>query len=110
MTHEMSNCICLQVPDIKKARILYQKILNGRMVNEDEDSVELKSGTLRIFLDRGDTMGPILEILVGDVELAREELLQAGCIPVQWEGRGGRCYMRDPFGFVFNLFEEPSRP
>jgi len=25
---------------------------------------------------------------------------------VKWEGKGNDCYMRDPFGLVFNLWEK----
>ena len=53
-------------------------------------------------------MGPIMEFLVPDAEAAKEELLKAGCKIVQWEGKGRNCYMRDPFGFVLNLYEEPE--
>lgn len=108
MARVLSNCICLQTPDIKKARTLYEKGFGGSVVNEDEETIELQSGPLRIFLDRGEPMGPILEILVKDVELAREELLRAGWTQITWEGRGNRCYMRDPLGFVFNLFEDST--
>ena len=37
-----------------------------------------------------------------------QELLEAGCQLIRWEGKGGCCYMQDPFGFMFNLFEEPG--
>jgi hypothetical protein len=47
-----------------------------------------------------------MEFLVPDVEVAKEELLQLGCEVVRWEGAGGPCYLRDPFGFMFNLYEE----
>lgn len=40
-------------------------------------------------------------------EEACRELEARGCQVVVWEGRGGDCYMRDPFGLTFNLWEDP---
>jgi len=42
---------------------------------------------------------------VADLDKARNELMEKGCMVVTWEGKGNPCYMRDPFGFVFNLWE-----
>jgi len=42
---------------------------------------------------------------VTDLDKARNELMEKGCMVVTWEGKGNPCYMRDPFGFVFNLWE-----
>ncbi|MBI2845393.1 MAG: hypothetical protein HYX86_02480 [Chloroflexi bacterium] len=50
--------------------------------------------------------GPVFEFIVADLEEAKGELLAAGCQVVRWEGKGRPCYMRDPFGFTFNLYEE----
>jgi hypothetical protein len=78
------------------------------VASQDNQAIELQAGHLRLFLDQGAFMGPILEVLTPDVEKAKGELLEAGCKVVFWEGKGGRCYMRDPFGLVFNLYEEPE--
>ena len=40
-------------------------------------------------------------------EEACRELEARGCQVVVWEGKGGDCYMRDPFGLTFNLWEDP---
>jgi hypothetical protein len=53
-------------------------------------------------------MGPILEFLVPDLDAAKEELLAKGCQVVVWEGKGGRCYLRDSFSFFLNLYEDPQ--
>lgn len=50
--------------------------------------------------------GPVLELFVEDVEAAREVLVAHGCEVVRWEGKGRDCYVRDPFGVTFNLWEE----
>ena len=108
MPYKFSKCICLQVTDIEKAREFYEKIMGLEVVHQEKDSVELRAGENRVFLDEGKWMGPILEFLVPHVEAAKVELSEAGCEVVQWEGKGGRCYMRDPYGFIFNLYQEPE--
>lgn len=108
MSFKFSRCVCLQTPDMDKAVEFYSKILGLKIVHREEGTVEMKAEPFKIFLDKGEFLGPIMEFLVPDVENARKELLEAGCQIVRWEGKGGCCYVRDPFGFVFNVYEEPD--
>ncbi len=108
MPFKFSECLCLQTPDVDRAVAFYHRVLGLEVAYREGDSAELRGGAFRLFLDRGPKQGPIMEFLVPDVEIAKEELLQAGCEVVCWEGAGGLCYLRDPFGFVFNLYEEPK--
>jgi catechol 2,3-dioxygenase-like lactoylglutathione lyase family enzyme len=107
MQVKFSSCLCLQLPKLDQATKFYQK-MGFKVVSQKEDTVELKSGLFRLFLDKGEILGPIMEFLVSDAQKAKEELLEAGCHVVLWEGKGGRCYMKDPFGFMFNVYEEPD--
>jgi len=50
----------------------------------------------------------VLEYLVNNLEAAKEYLLKNGCETVKWEGKGRDCYMKDPFGTIFNLWEEKT--
>jgi hypothetical protein len=45
----------------------------------------------------------MLDFSVDDLEAAVEHLKQNGCLVLQWDGKGGDCFMKDPFGLVFNL-------
>jgi len=47
-----------------------------------------------------------MEYFVDDVEAARQYLESNGCKVIKWEGKGKDCYMRDPYGLTFNLWEE----
>ncbi len=106
--YRFSRCIALQVPDQEGALGFYRDVMGLEERGRDGGSVELRAGENRLFIDKGPPMGPIMEFLVPDLHAAREELLGAGCETVLWEGKGGCCYVRDPFGFVFNLFEDPG--
>lgn len=103
-----SRSICLQLPERDKAVEFYARVMGLEVVAEEGGSVELRAGQFRLFLDQGSHLGPIMEFLVPDLEKAKQELLAAGCQVLRWEGKGKPCYMRDPFGFVFNLWEEPG--
>lgn len=103
-----SRCVCLQVPDLDKAVAFYTETMGFKISSEKENTAELKAGPFRLFLDKGEFLGPIMEFLVPDAEAAKQKLLKAGCRIVLWEGKGNRCYMKDPFGVVFNLYEEPE--
>jgi catechol 2,3-dioxygenase-like lactoylglutathione lyase family enzyme len=108
MPFKFSNCIALQVSDLDRAVGFYHRVLGLDVTFHEKDSAELHAGAYRLFFDQGTRLGPVMEFLVPDVEKAKEELLEVGCEAVRWEGAGGSCYMRDPFGFVFNLYEDPA--
>lgn len=108
MPFKFSRCLCLQSPDAQKMLAFYRDTMGLPQMNATDEMPELAGGPNRIFFDNGDLRGPIMEFLVPDLEKAREELLIAGCTVVRWEGKGQCCYMQDPFGFWFNLWEDPK--
>ncbi|OGC91898.1 MAG: hypothetical protein A2142_01570 [candidate division Zixibacteria bacterium RBG_16_48_11] len=108
MPFKFSRCLCLQRPQRDKIVEFYQKVMGLELAKQEYDNIELKADPFRIFFDQGAVMGPIMEFYVPDLEKAKTELLAAGCQVLRWEGKGGCCYMKDPFGFVFNLWEEPE--
>lgn len=108
MPFKFSDCLALQTPDVERAVAFYHRVLGLDISFQEGESAELSAGPFRLFLDQGKHLGPIMEFLVPDVEVAKEELLQMGCEVVCWEGAGEHCYLRDPFGFTFNLYEDPT--
>ncbi len=103
----MSNCVCLQTLDLDKAKAHFLR-MGLTVVDEGEDEMELSDGNVRLFIDRGPEMGPIMELIVMDLEMAKEDLTSQGWSVVLWEGKGKRCYLRNPNGVLFNLFEDAS--
>lgn len=62
---------------------------------------------LTLFIDEDDEFpGPVLELFVDDLEKARETLEASRCQVLRWRGKGGDCYIQDPFGVIFNIWEE----
>jgi len=108
MQFKFSRCVCLQTPESESALAFYRDVLGLELVVDGGEGAELKAGCNRLFIDSGSQMGPILEIIVSDLDTARDMLVSRGCRVVVWEGKGARCYMHDPFGFLFNLYEDPK--
>jgi catechol 2,3-dioxygenase-like lactoylglutathione lyase family enzyme len=108
---KFSNCVCLSTPEHDRAVDFYRNVLGLAVKQSSSDSVELSADPYRLYIDRSDShgnqsLGMVLELSVPDLEAARTELEKAGCTVVRWEGKGKDCYVRDPFGVVFNLWEE----
>lgn len=109
MPYKFSKCISLQTDDFGEAAEFYKNVLGFDVKDESvEDCIELEGRQNRLFLEKGKFGGVVMELLVPDLEEARVELLKAGCSVLTWNGKGKDNYVRDPFGFVFNLWEEPE--
>jgi catechol 2,3-dioxygenase-like lactoylglutathione lyase family enzyme len=106
--YKFSQCVCYQVPDRAKAVEFYHNVLGLTVVRETTDNVELDADPIRLFVDQGPSLGPIMEIVVDNLETARVELLSLGCTEIRWDGLGRPCYLRDPFGICFNVWEDPK--
>jgi len=107
MPYKLSKCVCFQTPDLDGAKVHFQA-LGMIVVAETEDSIELAGGELRLFIELGLQLGPIMELIVPGLEEALKDLLSQGWTVVLWEGRGQRCYVRNTMGTLFNLFEDPT--
>ena len=108
MPFKFSRCLCLQTPKAKDAVEFYEKVMGLPIVDRTDDTVEFKSWEIRLFVQEKEQLGPIMEFIVPDLEKAKAELLKAGCEVLRWQGKANDCFIRDPFGFVFNLWEDPK--
>ena len=106
MPYKFSVCMCLQHPERDKALAFYRDILGLPVVTETSEEAELDAAPFRLFLDDREPREWIMELIVPDLEAAREELVAAGCSVERWEGKGKVCYIRDPFGQLYNIWEE----
>jgi catechol 2,3-dioxygenase-like lactoylglutathione lyase family enzyme len=99
-----SCCVAIQSPDPEAAHAFFVSVL-GLEPQETAGEREVQAPPLRIFSDSGEP-DVIFELLVDNADRGREELTGKGCKVVRWE-EGGCRYLEDPFGFKWNLFEEP---
>jgi predicted enzyme related to lactoylglutathione lyase len=62
-----------------------------------------ETGAFCLYVEKGLAHAPVFEFLVPDVQTAKRELVAAGCTVVEEDEALPRCYVRDPYGVVFNV-------
>jgi len=65
--------------------------------------IGLHGNHINLFIEPGPPLGPVLEVTVADVADAKQRLVQNGCEVVKDEPHFPRCYVKDPFGLIYNL-------
>lgn len=105
MNYILSHCICIETPNSEEAAAFYQDVLGMEFSTRQGDSIELKTGDRLLYFEKALEHRTIFEFFVDDLDAARADLESKGCVAVRWEGKGKPCYMRDPFGNLFNLYQ-----
>lgn len=103
MANTFGADILIQAPDPKKAAAFYVDHLDFEITGEDPERISLHGANINLFIERGPALGPVLEVTVNSVEAARLRLLRNGCIVVKDEPDFPRCYIKDPYGLIYNL-------
>jgi len=86
-----------------EAAAFYEKILGFNVIQRDEQLVGFETGSFRFFIDKGESLGPVFEFYVPNLEEAKKTLTENGCRIEAEDQNVPRCYIRDPFGLIFNL-------
>lgn len=107
MKYRFSGNLNLPSARWKEATECYQKIFGLEEGSSTPQYSHLQSGPFHLYFDSDTSIsGPIFEFYVPDLDVAKQELVANGCAILRWDGPGQPNYVRDPFGFVFNIFEE----
>ena len=107
MRFKMSPNIAVRTKQYSNAVDFYTKVLGFENRSETSDLADLEANPINIFIIEDDEFrGPVLELFVDDLEAAREELVANGCKVLRWRGKGQDCYIEDPFGVIYNIWEE----
>jgi predicted enzyme related to lactoylglutathione lyase len=86
----------------------YGSVLGLPVAYQKATMVGFETGSFRLYVERGKDHGAVFDFLVPDVEAAKQQLVKAGCVIVEEDPSVPRCYIRDPFGLVFNLGQTPE--
>jgi catechol 2,3-dioxygenase-like lactoylglutathione lyase family enzyme len=106
MKYRMSPNIAVRTERFADAVAFYSDVLGFANRSSDPALGDHDADPINLFVIEDDEVsGPVMELFVTDLERAREELLAHGCKVVRWRGKGQDCYIRDPFGVTFNLWE-----
>lgn len=81
----------------------YTSVLGLAVAHRGEGIVGFETGEFRLYVEKGAAHGPVFEFLVPDVQAAKAQLLAAGCKVVEEDAQLPRCYLRDPYGLIFNI-------
>jgi len=103
MANTFGTDALIQSPNPKAAASFYVSNLGFEITAETPELVSLHGNNINLFIERGPALGPVLEVTVDNVDVAKQRLVQAGCAIVKDEPDFPRCYIRDPFGLIYNL-------
>ena len=103
MSNTFGTDILIQTPDPKSAAAFYAEQLGFEITGETPGMLSLDGRHINLLIERGPTLGPVLEVTVPDVKEARLRLVERGCQVIKDEPDFPRCYIRDPFGLTYNL-------
>ena len=101
-----SRDVLIQTNKMNAAATFYEKILGLKVIERSEQLIGFETGRFRLFIDKGESYGPVFEFYVPNLNHAKKILLENGCRIEVEDPRIPRCYVRDPFGLIFNLAEE----
>jgi catechol 2,3-dioxygenase-like lactoylglutathione lyase family enzyme len=108
MKFRMSPNVAVRTERFAEAVQFYSEVLGFANRSDDPALGDHDASPLNLFVIEDDEAhGPVMELFVDDLEAAREDLLANGCEIVRWRGKGQDCYVRDPFGVLFNIWEMP---
>jgi catechol 2,3-dioxygenase-like lactoylglutathione lyase family enzyme len=103
MANSFGSDVLIQAPDPKRAAEFYVEHLGFEITDESPELVSLLGRHINLYIERGPALGPVLEATVDSVEAAKRLLVKSGCQVVKDEPEFPRCYIRDPFGLMYNL-------
>jgi predicted enzyme related to lactoylglutathione lyase len=105
-----SSEMILQVADLPAATDFYQRHLGLTVFLRQPNLIGLDATAFRLYLEQGPPLGPIFEFFVDNLEQSKHDLVAAGCQVIDDNPALPRCYVRDPFNFIFNLAERKPAP
>ncbi|MBZ5606702.1 MAG: VOC family protein [Acidobacteriia bacterium] len=103
MANRFGADILIQAQDPKAAALFYVQQLGFEITGETPNMISLHGQHINLFIERGPALGPVLEVTVDNVEAAKLRLVKNGCEIVKDEPDFPRCYVKDPFGLIYNL-------
>jgi hypothetical protein len=103
MANRFGTDILIQAEDPKGAAAWYVEQLGFEITCEEPQMISLHGEHINLFIERGPALGPVFEVSVGNVEEAKLRLVKNGCEIIKDEPNFPRCYVKDPFGLIYNL-------
>jgi predicted enzyme related to lactoylglutathione lyase len=103
-----SRDIIVRTENWSEALMFYGSVLGLPIAGRGEAIVGFETGAFCLYVEQGKEHGPVFEFLVPDIQAAKQELVAAGCTAIEENPKIPRCYIRDPYGMVFNVGQSPG--
>lgn len=101
---QSSSDVIIRTDRWEQATAFYESVLGFPATHRGDGLVGFDTGGFTLYVERGaPAHGPVFEYLVADVQAAKRALLDAGCSLVEEDASVPRCYLRDPYGVIFNV-------
>jgi catechol 2,3-dioxygenase-like lactoylglutathione lyase family enzyme len=98
-----SRDVIIRTTGLNDAKEFYGSVLGLPISHESSTLLGFETGSFCVYVEKGEAHGPVFEFLVPNVQEAKARLLAAGCTVQEEDPSVPRCYIRDPFGLVFNI-------
>ena len=98
-----SRDIIVRTENWSKALNFYEKVLGFPITERAKTIVGFETGAFCLYVERGKEHGPVFDFLVPDIQEAKRQLVAAGCTIIEENPAVPRCYIKDPYGLVFNV-------
>jgi len=98
-----SRDIILRTENWSEALNFYGEVLGFPSTERTKTIVGFETGAFCLYVERGKEHGPVFDFLVPDIQEAKRQLVAAGCTIIEENPAVPRCYIKDPYGLVFNV-------
>jgi catechol 2,3-dioxygenase-like lactoylglutathione lyase family enzyme len=101
-----TNEVMIRAYDLDAAKQFYHERLGFPVVVDTPKVVGFDTGSFNLYVERGVDPTPVFEFDHDGLEKTKARLVAAGCTVVEENPAIPRCYLRDPFGMIFNLSQD----
>ena len=98
-----SRDVIIRTMNLEETTRFYETVLHLPVVDRSETLVCLDAGAFRLYVEAGLRHGPVFDFLVPDLNAAKQQLVNAGCVIIEDNPAVPRCYIGDPHGMLFNI-------
>jgi predicted enzyme related to lactoylglutathione lyase len=103
MANSLGTDVLIQAEDPKSAASFYVEQLGFGITEELPHMINLHGQNINLFIEPGPALGPVFEVTVKSIDETRRRMVKQGCKVVKDEPEFPRCYIKDPFGLIYNL-------
>jgi predicted enzyme related to lactoylglutathione lyase len=98
-----SRDVIIRTADWAKATRFYGSVLGLPVTHRSKKLMGFETGAFCLYVEKGAAHGPVFDFLVPDIQAAKRRLVAAACTVLEEDPSIPRCYIRDPYGVVFNV-------